>query len=192
MTVAAMVRKVNVSRRPRIRSKSPGSQSRPFTNLMVRPVHILLYFSLISFFTVSEYSTLLSILTLCTTHFSTVISELGPNARPGRPKELHRRHEIIDRLQTRVAPQNFTPKALYDGKAIMFASHTLNITDAGVTVCTPFYIIYAYAYAFLVQCSNERQAPAAWVDPWRIRSADCTGGGECHQSRVSPFLAPPM
>jgi hypothetical protein len=74
----------------------------------------------------------------------------------------------------------------------MFASHTLGITGAGVTVCTPFYIIYTYAYAFLVQCSNERQAPAAWVDSWRIRSADCTGGGGGHQSRVSPFLAPTM
>ena len=67
----------------------------------------------------------------------TVIKSLSARADPtGRPREItfRRRQEIIDRLQTHTAPQNFTPKALYDGKAIMFASHSLGITGGAITV----------------------------------------------------------
>jgi eukaryotic translation initiation factor 2C len=48
---------------------------------------------------------------------STVISPEVPNPR--------RRQEIIDRLQLYTAPNVFNPRALFDGRAIMFSTRDL-------------------------------------------------------------------
>lgn len=42
--------------------------------------------------------------------------------------------EILDRLQNHTKPQGFTPKAVYDGKAILFASHQLRLRRSSWTV----------------------------------------------------------
>jgi eukaryotic translation initiation factor 2C len=49
------------------------------------------------------------------------------------PEPRHPRHaqEILDRLQTLTVPSVFHPKALYDGQAILFASHQLNLSGGG-------------------------------------------------------------
>ncbi|KAF9072959.1 Piwi domain-containing protein [Rhodocollybia butyracea] len=39
-----------------------------------------------------------------------------------------RRQELFDRLQTHVAPHVFNPRAMYDGKALVFSSHLLRDT----------------------------------------------------------------
>jgi len=46
------------------------------------------------------------------------------------PEPKHARHaqEILDRLQNHTEPRVFTPKAVYDGKAILFASHQLRLS----------------------------------------------------------------
>lgn len=51
-----------------------------------------------------------------------------------------RANEIIDRLQSHVAPQIFNPRAVYDGQAIMFASHELQLSggnSANVRIVWP-------------------------------------------------------
>jgi eukaryotic translation initiation factor 2C len=42
--------------------------------------------------------------------------------------DFRRRQEIIDKLQNKIDPGSFTPRALYDGGAIMYASHGLNLS----------------------------------------------------------------
>ena len=54
---------------------------------------------------------------------------LSARADPtGKPHEMMFRHC----LRTHTAPQNFTPKVLYDEKAIMFTSHNLDIISGVV------------------------------------------------------------
>jgi eukaryotic translation initiation factor 2C len=47
------------------------------------------------------------------------------------PRNFRHAQEIVDRLQTHTAPDVFRPKALYDGQAILFASHQLNLPGGG-------------------------------------------------------------
>ncbi|KAJ3728781.1 ribonuclease H-like domain-containing protein, partial [Lentinula raphanica] len=50
-----------------------------------------------------------------------------------------RRQELIDKLQTDVARQIFNPRALYDGKALMYSSHRLELpTGDGSSVSSRF------------------------------------------------------
>jgi hypothetical protein len=44
------------------------------------------------------------------------------------PKHTRNVQEILDRLQNHIEPQVFTQKAVYDGKAIPFASHQLRLS----------------------------------------------------------------
>lgn len=52
-------------------------------------------------------------------------------------KNVLRRHEIVERLQVHVSPDNFTPRALYDGKANLFASHDLKLAGGSGRVSFP-------------------------------------------------------
>ena len=50
--------------------------------------------------------------------------------------------EIIDRLQTRVAPQVFTPRAVYDGRKNLFAARELPFGEArSQEVCAPLLLL---------------------------------------------------
>lgn len=40
-----------------------------------------------------------------------------------------RRQELFDKLQSTVAPQIFSPRALYDGKALVYSSHRLKLAS---------------------------------------------------------------
>lgn len=50
---------------------------------------------------------------------------------------IRKRHEIINKLQTVVAPSVFSPRALYDGKAIMYVSHELRLGAGGTGRASP-------------------------------------------------------
>ena len=71
------------------------------------------------------------------------------------PEPRHFRHaqEIVDRLQTHTASHIFRPKALYDGQAILFASHQLNLSGGGSgNVNIHFDVkIYTATYTFYLQ-----------------------------------------
>jgi hypothetical protein len=69
-----------------------------------------------------------------------VIKEPGRRPDPKRQKEgipFDKKQRIIRRLQAVVAPNNFQPRALYDGGAIMFASHDLGLDGGTGTVSVP-------------------------------------------------------
>lgn len=51
---------------------------------------------------------------------------MSPEISP-EPKTPRQAHEIMDRLQNHAYPSVFTPKAIYDGKAILFVSHQLQL-----------------------------------------------------------------
>ncbi|KAG6874284.1 hypothetical protein C0995_001509 [Termitomyces sp. Mi166 len=46
-------------------------------------------------------------------------------------KILHKRQEIIHKMQTVVAPEIFSPRAVYDGNALMYASQPLKLPASG-------------------------------------------------------------
>ena len=91
---------------------------------------------------------------------------LSARADPtGKPCEITFRccQEIIDCSQTHTAPQNFTPKFLYDGKAIIFASHNLGITGGAITlvpVCLPSVQLITYSTCAVAnRCPDEQPTP---------------------------------
>lgn len=49
-----------------------------------------------------------------------------------------KRQEIMHKLQVIVAPDIFTPRGLYDGKAILYASHELRLMAGGAGQVSSF------------------------------------------------------
>lgn len=76
------------------------------------------------------------------------------------PEPRHFRHaqDIFDRLQSHTAPDIFRPKALYDGQAILFSSHVLNLAGGGSgNVSIHVIVTFIATYLFTpVQCGHVR------------------------------------
>jgi hypothetical protein len=84
------------------------------------------------------------------------------------PKNFHHAQEIIDRLQNRTNPQVFTPKAVYDSKAILFAFRELCLSggasgNVGVRFAVESNDVSVFAFQFNAMMSDRPPRPGAPV-----------------------------